>query len=317
VAAGCAGRTAGEPAPAAPSAAAYVFSCADGTRFAASFRDDSATVEMGAREVTLPRVASASGARYEASGTMLFTRADEAILQLGREEHRDCRGTPVEGPWERARALGVDFRAVGQEPGWVVEIEPRRQILFLGDYGRTRVVTPAPEPNTAADGARIYEVRTEAHDLVVEIRETACSDVMSGEPFTHTVTVRVDGDTLRGCGRFVGEPPLVGPRWSLVELNGASVPADADIEIRFDAEGRVSGSTGCNSLGGPFQVQERALRFGDLATTRRACLDPARAAREQAFVSRLAAVDGYTVAPATLELHSGGRTILRFTSRPD
>jgi heat shock protein HslJ/uncharacterized membrane protein/membrane-bound inhibitor of C-type lysozyme len=316
LAAACAGRPAGEATPLV-TPGTYVFTCPDGMRFAAAFRDDSVTLDLGVRSVALPRVVSASGTRYESDNVLFHARGGEALLRIAQQEHRECGGARIDDPWERARALGVQFRAVGQEPGWVLEIAPDRGIRFIGDYGRTRIAAPVPEPRTRADGTLVYDARSEAHHLVAEIREAACRDAMSGEPFSHTVTVRFDGNSLRGCGRDVTAPSIVGPRWSLVEMDGAAVPADAGIELRFDAEGRVSGSTGCNNLGGPVEVQDRRLRFGDLATTRRACLDPARSAREQAFVSRLATVDGYTVGAGTLELHTGGRPILHFSSRPD
>jgi hypothetical protein len=34
---------------------------------------------------------------------------------------------------------------------------------------------------------------------------------MSGQPFTHTVTVEVGGDVLDGCGRWLGEEGGAGP----------------------------------------------------------------------------------------------------------
>jgi heat shock protein HslJ len=39
------------------------------------------------------------------------------------------------------------------------------------------------------------------------------------------------------------------------------------------AGGRVTGSTGCNSLGGEAAINGSSIRFGQLTTTRRACRD--------------------------------------------
>ena len=89
------------------------------------------------------------------------------------------------------------FRGVGQEPGWTVEVRAD-SLHFSGDYGqRTRRV---PRSAVAVDSTAERTVyRADRLEVVVE--PDACTDVMSGEPFSHTVTVTVDGDTYRGCGR--------------------------------------------------------------------------------------------------------------------
>lgn len=106
------------------------------------------------------------------------------------------------GPWDEARRRGVEFRAIGQEPGWSLGIDEDGMIEYAGDYGQTRVSVPTPEAvrDTVARSTT-YTVRTASHNVAIAIREEPCSDVMSGEAFTHAVTVRVDGKEVRGCGR--------------------------------------------------------------------------------------------------------------------
>ncbi len=103
-------------------------------------------------------------------------------------------------PWEDARNRGIDFRAIGQEPGWLAEIDDGKTIHVLADYGEKKVTTRAPAPRDSA-GVRIYDVRTEGNRLTIRIRTAACADVMSGEQMTHTVTVKLHGTEYRGCGR--------------------------------------------------------------------------------------------------------------------
>ena len=73
---------------------------------------------------------------------------------------------------------------------------------YAGDYGQTRISVPTPEPvrDTVARSTS-YTARSESHDIAIAIREEPCRDVMSGEAFTHAVTVRADGKEVRGCGR--------------------------------------------------------------------------------------------------------------------
>src|SRR5690606_2524645 len=59
---------------------------------------------------------------------------------------------PVVDPWEQARLAGVDFRAIGQEPGWLADIWDGQRIELLLDYGDTRITTPISSPETGPDG---------------------------------------------------------------------------------------------------------------------------------------------------------------------
>ena len=105
-------------------------------------------------------------------------------------------------PWEAARARGVTFRAVGNEPGWMLEIIDGKEVLMLADYGEKRVITPAPAPlDEPSTGDRLYAIRTEAHRLDIRIAALRCQDGMSGFEFPATVTATLDGQSYHGCGR--------------------------------------------------------------------------------------------------------------------
>jgi putative lipoprotein len=152
------------------------------------------------RYIVLSEVRSASGAKYEEGDVLFWSKGDEAMLQVGEVEYQGCRLRPERAPWADARRRGVDFRAVGNEPGWHLEIQDGRQLLFVGDYGELRVTTPDPGVQGTGQG-RSYLARTEAAELSVEILETPCFDNMSGEAFPAAVSVTVNGRQLHGCGR--------------------------------------------------------------------------------------------------------------------
>jgi uncharacterized membrane protein len=104
--------------------------------------------------------------------------------------------------WDEARQRGVWFRALGQEPGWFLEIFEGDRIVFVTDYGEREVVMPAPEPDRRPETrSTMYRVRTVEHTLTVLLVEEPCYDTMSGEPFSTTVTVTLDGAEYQGCGR--------------------------------------------------------------------------------------------------------------------
>jgi len=105
--------------------------------------------------------------------------------------------------WETARAAGVDFRAVGQEPGWIVDIYTADRIVALIDYGQTRIEFPRGAPSAPAEGATRFEAQTQGHTLSITYRRFPCEDAMSGQAYPSTVEVVIDGRTLNSCGRSV------------------------------------------------------------------------------------------------------------------
>lgn len=105
--------------------------------------------------------------------------------------------------WDTARAAGVDFRAIGQEPGWIVDVYTEGRIVALLDYGQTRLEFPRPNPTNPAEGATRYEAQANGHTLSITYRRFPCQDAMSGEAYPSAVELIVDGRTLNGCGRSV------------------------------------------------------------------------------------------------------------------
>jgi uncharacterized membrane protein len=103
-------------------------------------------------------------------------------------------------PWSEARGRGIDVRAVGQEPGWFLDIDHGNSMHLVYDYAERTATVPAPEPVTSG-ATTTYEAATSEHRVRVILEERPCQDVMSGEPFPLTVTVEIDARMLRGCGR--------------------------------------------------------------------------------------------------------------------
>ena len=113
-------------------------------------------------------------------------------------------------PWDGVffeLARDRDFRAVGQEPGWRLEIRQGAEMRFTFDYGKNSVVTPASRVKVnPSTGTRSYHAVAEANDLRVEIVPVSCSDSMSGTLFATTVTVTLNGRSYRGCGEALATP---------------------------------------------------------------------------------------------------------------
>ena len=52
----------------------------------------------------------------------------------------------INNVWHKAKLRGVSFRAIGQEPGWLLEITTGTEILLVTDYGETRTAYQYAEP---------------------------------------------------------------------------------------------------------------------------------------------------------------------------
>jgi putative lipoprotein len=102
--------------------------------------------------------------------------------------------------WHEAKLRGVAFRAVGQEPGWLLEISDGAEILLVLDYGESRKSYPFVEPVVYQE-ERMTRYIIDEGELIIEIRGQHCEDVMSGEQFEVSVTIIMPDRRLAGCGR--------------------------------------------------------------------------------------------------------------------
>ena len=102
--------------------------------------------------------------------------------------------------WHQAKLRGVAFRAIGQEPGWLLEITNGAEILLVTNYGEARTSYPYVEPVVFQDERRT-EYRLPDYETLIEIRGIPCTDTMSGEKFEASVTVTQVETRLDGCGR--------------------------------------------------------------------------------------------------------------------
>jgi len=89
---------------------------------------------------------------------------------------------------------------------------------------------------------------------------------------------------------------LAGTSWRVTGYNNGrqavvSLLAGTQLTMAFAADGRVSGSAGCNNYSGTYTVSGSSLRFGPAATTRKMCAQPEGVMeQEQQFLKALETV---------------------------
>jgi uncharacterized membrane protein len=107
--------------------------------------------------------------------------------------------------WEAAKARGVRFRGIGQEPGWIVDVlgdAGSERLELTADYGELKLkFEPVNREENANPPRTFYRAKSAKHSIEVEIIPEPCADAMSGQPYDHTVIVRLDARELRGCGK--------------------------------------------------------------------------------------------------------------------
>lgn len=208
-----------------------------------------------------------------------------------------CVATPAPAPIEPPATVpnGEAYFALGTEPFWSVEITQPR--IAFNDAQGTRIAVDNPGARPSVNGERYVTNR-----LTVDITHQSCSDGMSDRTYRDSVRVTVDGRELRGCGGGVVPPTqLNGTRWRILSIAGRDVVPGGNTELAF-ADGRVSGSAGCNRLSGGFNSDGRRLTIQQMVSTRMAC-EPQLMAQEQ----RLLDLAGQSLA---ISMDARGRMVL-------
>ena len=116
------------------------------------------------------------------------------------------------------------------------------------------------------------------------------------------------------CGAGpAGGADLQDTRWGLVTLEGESPLPDRAPSAEF-AEDQISGSTGCNTYFGTYEVSGDELSIGAVAVTEMWCMEPEGVMdQEKAFLNALNTVASYQVETGRLELYNeAGTQILVF-----
>jgi len=109
--------------------------------------------------------------------------------------------------WEMAKEDGVQFRAVGNEPGWLIEVRDDEKIKFVNDYGSLEIKAPVDDLWLGPAGEdKIYYVENDVIQFQVIIMKKRFQDNMSGEVFPYQVRVVFPNKSYVGGGRLLIEP---------------------------------------------------------------------------------------------------------------
>jgi uncharacterized membrane protein len=169
-------------------------------------RRDGETMHLSfsGRTLALPHVESLTGARFaDATGNAFMQLEDHATLILAGDDSRDCTISDRVSPWIEAASRGIVFRAVGNEPGWFVEVAKGESPALHAtlDYGDREAIVAKAQPAGLGFTGKTADGTT----VVLEIQRTRCQDGMSGEAFEATARLVVGDKAYRGCGAFLAD----------------------------------------------------------------------------------------------------------------
>lgn len=99
--------------------------------------------------------------------------------------------------------------------------------------------------------------------------------------FVTLVVTPLSAILLGGCALSRQEPPpnlspaqLAGGAWQVAQMDGTDAVESGKTWIRFESEGRVAGSGGCNQFSGPLKRSGATIAIGPAVSTKRYCLGP-------------------------------------------
>jgi uncharacterized membrane protein len=145
---------------------------------------------------------SGSDTHYRPDNPPGLAPGQTAEIVIRGVRYANCKNNPRAAVWDAAKLRGVDYRALGQEPAWQLEISAGEGFLLVTDYGENRVEFPYAEAEVnQAQRTTRYASQLDGNSIDITIRGEDCSDIMSGETFSSRVEVGWQGKTLFGCGR--------------------------------------------------------------------------------------------------------------------
>lgn len=173
-------------------------------------------------------------------------------------------------------------------------------IAFVLNYDRARI-TPR---RTYALQARIEH---EGRLLFINTRRHAM--LLNGRDGTTIRVVRVASQSAPQAASPAG-------RWLAEDIQGGGVIDRLQSTIEIAADGRASGSGGCNRIGGKAVINGSSISFGAMFSTKMAC-SPAVMNQEDKFLKALSLARGFRVDPRERKLYlldATGKVVVRLAA---
>lgn len=179
--------------------------CTPAQDLISAFPGDRLRLWSGQGHYQLERAVVASGARYVKDDLSFWNKGDEALVESDNGRLECKQDVRRESLTREAHPESI-FHAQGNEPGWTLDLDrdtPR--LTLVTDYGERTLEVPyrVAEIVNGQLASMTLRSRDPAQPLEVRMAARTCFDDMSGKPYPVRVTVRLEAQTLRGCGQGI------------------------------------------------------------------------------------------------------------------
>lgn len=181
-------------------AVTMMFECENDLSFVARLEGQTLWAFLPQQTLALEPTRTASGAKYQKAADYVWLKGDNAMVNYQQTLYKNCVNNRQEAIWQDAKFRGVSFRAVGNEPGWLIEITPNVHVKYFTNYGRFETVLPYKKP-IETEQSSMFELTKNQNTLLFEIINKPCTDTMSGQKFASSVRGQFNGKAFSGCGR--------------------------------------------------------------------------------------------------------------------
>ena len=254
---------------------------------------DKLTLTIEDKSYQLSQTDSASGSKYNSQNeTVTFwQKGDSASLEFNGQRYSNCEKVTVQQATTKRNSIELPFTARGNEPGWMLRMSAE-QIELTTDYGKNTISLPTPQVKQILGGYQ-FHTKNDAHSATLNVHKKLCYDSMSGRPFPAYVTLELDGETLPGCG---GDPLdlLVGFEWVVEDIASEGIIDSSKVTINFNREGKIFGTSSCNSYHSSYEITGESLMFTPPVGTLKAC-PPTIMMQERKFLDLLVNVNRYDI----------------------
>ncbi len=230
---------------------------------------------------------------------------------------------PLVGTWQLTSFLDADGGTVQAVPGTVPLVTFDRDGRVSGTVGCNQFsadyTTSGNQLSIGPAVSTLMYCSYPAGAMDQEQRVFALLPLTAGYTIAgDTLTILDQGGnelmTLERAAR-PGDAPFVGTSWRLSGFSdnatARSALAGSNATVVFGADGRITGTTGCNDLSGPYATDDARISIGPLAVTERACLDPDLMRQERELLEALEISTTYDIEGDRLTLidPSASRTV--------
>lgn len=181
-------------------------------------------------------------------------------------------------------------------------------LVCLGLYLDSRPIANEKDGMMGMDNGHMVDKGTEASKKPANPANSGQPGTISNPPKTGTATTIVF--TVPKAN------PLAGTDWTwkyttFANKSKTMTPNQARFVLKFDASGRVTSTTDCNSLAGTYSIKGEQLHFGPFAATLMACTGQTM---EQEYAQELNRTTTFKiVSPNEMQLNLSDAGVMVFT----